>query len=237
MREHIVDEIRRIAKANGGRPPGRRLFELETGIRTSEWYGVIWARWGDALAEAGFEPNQKQGKLSRQFLLEKCAQAFRHYGKAPTAIEMRMYSRLDPEFPSHTTIGNHFRGIANMIEELREWLAEREDYADVADLLPNPPTVSDMKPERIREQPVRHVYLIQSGNYYKIGRSDELERRVKEIRIALPEAAKLVHAIRTDDPAGIEAYWHRRFVHRRAHGEWFKLTAQDVSAFRRRKFQ
>lgn len=100
MREHIVNEIRRIASANGGKPPGRRSFELETGIRTSEWYGVIWARWSDALAEAGFEPNQKQGKLDREFLLEKCAQAFRHYGRVPTAIELRMYSKLDPAFPA-----------------------------------------------------------------------------------------------------------------------------------------
>jgi hypothetical protein len=42
------------------------------------------------------------------------------------------------------------------------------------------------------------VYLIQSGPHYKIGRSDELERRVKQIRVALPEAATLVHSIRTE---------------------------------------
>jgi hypothetical protein len=41
-----------------------------------------------------------------------------------------MYSKLDPEFPSHTTIGNSFGSMANMIEELRAWLAQREDYAD-----------------------------------------------------------------------------------------------------------
>ena len=77
---------------------------------------------------------------------------------------------------------------------------------------------------------------MKSGRYYKIGRSNAAGRREYELAIQLPEKLKTIHSIRTDDPPGIERYWHRRFETKRKNGEWFDLNPLDVKAFRRRKF-
>jgi hypothetical protein len=52
-REHILQEIRRTAAENGGMPLGAQTFFREAGIRESDWKGKLWARWSDAIREAG----------------------------------------------------------------------------------------------------------------------------------------------------------------------------------------
>ena len=100
MRDQILGEIRRLAQENGGQPPGARLFEKYTGIRQGAWRGVYWARWGDAVTEAGLTPNVSLAKYDEDFLLSKIAGLCRELGKIPTAMEFRIYNRSHPEFPN-----------------------------------------------------------------------------------------------------------------------------------------
>lgn len=231
MRATILREIGRLAEANGGRAPGVRAFERATGITEGTWRGLYWARWSDALAEAGLAANKFQGKSEADHILSSFIEASRHYKKLPTIMELRMYGRGRDDFPNEKTIHSYFGSKDKLLSNLREWLKDKSGYDDIAQMLP---PEGEAPASTLKEG---LVYLIKSGAHYKIGRSDELERRVKEIRIALPETANLVHSIRTDDPPGIEAYWHKRFADRRANGEWFRLSHSDVAAFKRRKYQ
>jgi hypothetical protein len=79
------------------------------------------------------------------------------------------------------------------------------------------------------------VYLLKSGRYFKLGYSNSAGRREYEIGLQLPEKVTAVHVITTDDPSGIEAYWHKRFEAKRKNGEWFDLDRANVAAFKRRR--
>jgi hypothetical protein len=233
MRKLIISEIQRIAAENGGRAPGVAAFASATGIREGKWRGVYWARWGDALVEAGFQANTLVSRRDSNEILRKVAELCRILGRMPTNSEMMLRVQEDPSFPNRKTVASHFGGISGVVAALRT-LALSAEYADIAPLLPEPKEPAANSATPVASDGV--VYLLKSGQHYKIGRSDQIERRIKEISVALPESTTLVHSIRTDDPVGIETYWHKRFADRRANGEWFRLTPQDVKAFFRRKF-
>ena len=238
-KEHILSEIRRTASANGGAPLGLDRFFAETGIKKWDWHGKYWARWSDALKEAGFPPNQLIAARTREDLLDNLAALVRELGHFPVEGEIRLKRRSDRNFPSHSTFGK-FGGMRALSAELERFCRDRGEN-DLAELCAataknDHAENSEGAPEESAIGELAYVYLMKSGRFYKIGRTNALGRRERELVIQLPEAAKVVHSIKTDDPAGIEEYWHRRFHDRRKNGEWFELTAQDLSAFRRRKF-
>jgi hypothetical protein len=234
MRDHILREIRRIAAENGGQAPGQKLFVSETGIGTHQWRGKFWARWGDEIDVSGFSPNQWTGRLDSEVVLTGVIGEVRQYGRMPTRAELSLYRSTEPNVPSDQAIRRHFGGYGDLVAALAKRAREDSSCTDIAAILPAELPAKPARSPRVVEG---FVYLFQSGEFYKIGQSKDLERRVKEVRVALPHKMEIVHSIRTDDPPGIEAYWHRRFAEKRANGEWFRLTSADVMAFKKRKYQ
>lgn len=86
----------------------------------------------------------------------------------------------------------------------------------------------------LARNPTGGVYLIKSGQHFKIGKANDFDQRIKQVKLQLPEKAAEIHRIYTDDPIGIESYWHKRFKEKRKNGEWFELTEEDVDVFKAR---
>jgi Meiotically up-regulated gene 113 len=238
-KRHILDEIKRTAAANGGVPLGMQKFLQETGIKRHDWLGKIWARWGDALREAGFEPNQMQAAYSDDVLIEKFIGLLRDLRHFPVDAEVDMKARSEDGFPVSDTFRRAFGSKKQFTAKLLDYCKARSGYDDVIALCPAIATVAQGDADRDEiapEEVTGFVYLMKSGRHYKIGRSNAAGRREYELAIQMPEKLITVHTIRTDDPAGIEDYWHRRFAVKRKNGEWFDLAAADVKAFKRRKF-
>lgn len=231
----IISEIQQTARENGGKPPGRSRFQHETGIRESDWRGMYWARWSDALAEAGFGANAPNTAYPDDFLLEQLALLTQQLGRFPVASEIKMKGRRE-KFPSHGAFHRLGRK-QEIITKLVAFCHNRGGFNDVLKICSaTSPTIN---PEKAPVPPATDrgfVYLMKAGRYYKIGRTNSLGRREYEIALQLPEKATVVHRIVTDDPPGIESYWHNRFKSSRKNGEWFELTARQTSDFRRRKF-
>lgn len=236
-KQHILQEIKRTATANGGIPLGRLRFFRETGIKESDWKGKYWARWNDAVTEAGLEPNQKTSAYEEGLLIDKFISLMRELGRFPVVAEIRMKVRKDPGFPNDKTFGR-FGSKPEFAAKILDYCRTRSGYDDVAELCATVASRVSSTSEGAHDgqTTVGYVYLMKSGKFYKLGRSNAAGRREYELGIQLPEKLKTVHTIRTDDPAGIETYWHQRFEAKRKNGEWFDLGAADVTAFKRRKF-
>jgi len=232
-KEKILDEIKRTAKENGGKPLGIARFEKETGVNKYDW-GRYWSRFGDLLQEAGFMPNQFGDAYADEFIIEKMIGLIRKLGKFPTHGELRIEKNSNSSFPHAATLFDTKERKVELAVKIVEWCMGKEGYDDIIGFC-RPITEGQNKKEALNEVSAKvlgEVYLFKSGRYYKIGKTNDTVRRGSELRVQLAEVPNLIHSIRTDDPSGVEAYWHKRFETKRMNGEWFDLTAADIKAFK-----
>lgn len=236
QREDILAEIRRTAQENGGKPLGKVRFERATGIKEYEWQ-KFWPRIAEAQREAGFTPNQfKIDGYSDNFLLGSIARLVRELGRFPVQAEIRIKRRSDSTFPEGSAFTRRFGNKAQMVVEVLRYCQDDPDYADVAALLEPIATLRTNEAAGPGAENLAYgfVYLVRGHpGEYKIGRTNLVDRRLSELGATASIEQQLIHEIKTDDPSGIEAYWHKRFHDKRMRGEWFRLNAEDVKAFRR----
>lgn len=237
------EEILVLIKALAGRlgvSPSLRSFRDETGVKDHEWLGKYWTKWNDAIEEAGLTGKEfVVVRLDRDEVLARYVELVSELGKIPTQAELMMKHNVDKSFPSAKRlldkIGRGLDGTKAGLE-LAKQRGEAPEvleifWTEVARLSSRRGPVADNETSEMQG----YVYLLKAGKDYKIGRTNDVFRRHGELKVQLPEKGEPIHYFQTDDPSGIEAYWHNRFKDKRKNGEWFALDAADIKAFKRRK--
>jgi|SRR5581483_1671034 len=136
-KNHILGEIKRLAERNGGTPPGRARIERDAGISMSDWYPHFWVRWGDALVEAGFAPNQLQPPICETLVIQKFIELTRELQKVPVEGEIRRKARSDKSFPSHSVF-QKLGGKEKLVQAVIRYCHEHSGCDDVIALCASP---------------------------------------------------------------------------------------------------
>jgi hypothetical protein len=238
-KRHILEEIKRLAEARGGKPPGIGAFKGETGIKKSDWYPDLWLRWGDALQEAGFTPNSFEEALTDEHLVEQYARSAQRLSHLPIDGELVREKKANASFPSAHTFRRAFGGKEKLLKAVVAFCRAHAGFDDVLVMCDGAGALRNAEATPLEPRKARvatgFVYLVKSGQPHKIGHTRSVARRGYELGIKIPIPPRTIHYMETDDPVGIEAYWHRRFDSKRGEGEWFNLSAEDVMAFKRWK--
>lgn len=233
----LLRRLTELANERGGHIAFRAFVEAtgisERWLRDQPWFDG----WNALLTEAGLK--------TKSFFVEKTppeqlavavAELILRIGRWPTEDQLRRERAQNAGFPSPAII-SPIRKTGELARLIVDLAAAQPKYAAAAAVAAEQ-KVSSTESGAADERVKGYVYMLRSGRRYKIGKSNDPSRRFREVRLELPDETNNVHTIPTDDPSGIETYWHQRFAQKRIRNtEFFALSADDVRAFKRRKYQ
>jgi hypothetical protein len=140
---------------------------------------MYWARWGDALKEAGFEPIVPQHKIPEDVICKKFCELSIKLKKKPTYSELKMAKRNDVDFPSSRIMVRHYGSISKLSERAIEYAKRDKEYSSAVDYLSTSDGVD--RGESRLPTALGCVYLIKGGRRFKVGRTKDVESRIPEL--------------------------------------------------------
>lgn len=244
-KEQLVEHLRRAVRNNDGLPPGELRFYRESKLSKDRLWDAEIRSYGDLCELAGFPRNRLKQQMTADQLFEPLATLAVKLNRFPDNTDRRMARRRDGAFPSYAAYRTAQDKNGPLDLQLRDWCSSRPEHSTALEILLAHIAPQDGRPQRgpSGQRIVNgHVYLMRygkSGRDYKLGKTEKVERRHAQISGMFPGELRVIHVIDTDDPAGIERYWKRRFESKRVQDkdEIFRLLPQDIAAFKWRKYQ
>ena len=76
----------------------------------------------------------------------------------------------------------------------------------------------------------KYIYVIQDGEFYKIGSARKVENRLKVLQVGNPRPLKVIfkQEVQGKKVIFLEKKLHKIFAKKHSLGEWFKLTTEDI---------
>ena len=246
QKNDLLALLRAAAEGNLGKPPGESQFFRQYHLTRKDLWAAGYHTYGAACQAAGLRANTfSVPRMSDDNLFRPLAALTRTLGKFPPKGAFEVARTRDTNFPSWETFKRRERQgpESTLRNALLAWCQNTPEFSDVGDLLGSTASTSPKQQRTATRQVVNgHVYLMRYGSggaVYKIGLTDNVPRRHAQLNMMAPQDVRIVHIIPTDDPQGIERYWLERFEPKRLEGkkELFRLTPDDVAAFKSRKYQ
>jgi len=240
-REDVLSKIKEWSRENGDSTPSEKVFFEYAGIGIHDLKKLGWSYYGALVKEAGLKPNKfDKTKYSKKNLTDLFINTIREENKWPTRGELDVKHYHNQNFPNYATFVNQLGLTGDIARSILDQVKYKKGFEDIEKICSL--VAEKYKKDEIGRndhQTVGEVYMFKYVNQsqpIKVGRSNDSFRRGIELSAGAHDRLELIYNIKTDDPEGIEKYWHnrfRRFGREELANEWFKLKPDDIKAFKR----
>lgn len=231
IKKDIIKELKRLTKENRGKTPGEKFLYDNSEVK--KWDRMhYWANYNELVREAGLQPNKFDNtKYSREDLCKLFIKIIREKKSWPTRGILDVKHNNNPKIPASNTFYRKFGQTKGIAGAILNFIESKKGYNDITSICNK--ILERFEDETEKDFGKGFVYLGKQHGYYKIGKTNDPNRRREDITLQGAEPFELIHKIETDDMNGIEKYWHERFKQKQKRGEWYSLSNSDIKAFKR----